>query len=428
VTSIEWVKNADGSQGRTWNPIRGCTRVSPGCGGPGPHGGCYAEVIAARFSGPGLPYHGIAEMRGGKARWTGKLAFIEEKLTEPLKVRKPTTWFVNSMSDLFHEGVPDEWIDRVFAVMALCPQHTFQVLTKRPARMREWFEERWQPTPAQRIEFPGLPAFDAPAQAEGDDRHERVYQAAGEFLDLDTVSDRFWNPDGSRKWPGWPLPNVWLGVSAEDQRRADERVPDLLATPAAVRFVSAEPLLGPIDFSNMELSGDYVLDALSPASAKDIWNDCWSPEATGMPLDECIRDFEEEGHSYPPSETKRPGLDWIIVGGESGPGARPMHPDWARQIRDACAAAGVAYLFKQWGAFQHGSTMGRATSLDRIVFNDGRILTDVTMPACKAEDRENGWKGRAPEMMALVGKKAAGRLLDGVEHNGFPAAAHPAGA
>lgn len=380
-TGIEWVKNPDGSQGRTWNPIRGCTRISPGCGGPGPHGGCYAEVIAARFSGPGLPYHGIAEMRGGKARWTGKLAFVEDKVTEPLKVRKPTTWFVNSMSDLFHESVPDEWIDRVFAVMALCPQHTFQVLTKRAARMRAYMAARsvdYSTSLAAAWHAIGLP----PAL----ERRSllRVWPQGGACL--------------GRELP-WPLPNVWLGVSAEDQRRADERVPDLLATPAAVRFVSAEPLLGPIDFNRLsrprrEGYGAGYLDALRG----------WTRGA---------------GHGYREFDAES-RLDWIIVGGESGPGARPMHPDWARQIRDACAAAGVAYLFKQWGAYQHGSTMGRTPSLDRIVFNDGRMLTDVTMPACKAEDRENGWQSRAPEMMALVGKRAAGRLLDGVEHNGFP--------
>lgn len=391
-TGIEWVKNADGSQGRTWNPIRGCTRVSPGCGGPGPHGGCYAEVIAARFSGPGLPYHGIAEMRGGKARWTGKLTFVEEKLAEPLKVRKPTTWFVNSMSDLFHESVPDEWIDRVFAVMALSPHHTFQVLTKRSARMRAYLAR----LESQREGFSGFAA-------------ERN-AAARLYLEAQNLNWFVDSPgDGAyllSRWPGWPLPNVWLGVSAEDQRRADERVPDLLATPAAVRFVSAEPLLGPIDFESMPFAEGDPRHKWSALTGQAIMH------ATG-----------EDGHpDFTVRLTKpfKPRLDWIIVGGESGPGARPMHPDWAREIRDACAAAGVAYLFKQWGAYQHGSTMGRAPSLDRIVFNDGRMLTDVTMPACKAEDRKNGWQGRAPEMMALVGKKAAGRLLDGVTHDGMP--------
>ena len=384
TSSIEWTD-------ATWQPITGCAIVSPGCTN------CYAMKLAGTRL-RNLPSRkGLTVQTKAGPVWNGKARLNEEWLTQPLTWRRPRKIFVCAHGDLFAEGVPDEWIDRVFAVMALCPQHTFQVLTKRPARMREWFEERWQPTPAQRIEFPGLPAFDAPAQAEGDDRHERVYQAAGEFLDLDTVSDRFWNPDGSRKWPGWPLPNVWLGVSAEDQRRADERVPDLLATPAAVRFVSAEPLLGPIDFTAMDAENDRGFGEI-----------------------DALRGIAYAG----PAVMGTNRLDWVIVGGESGVGARPMHPDWARQIRDACASAGTAYLFKQWGAFQHGSTMGRAPSLDRIVFNDGRILTDVTMPACKAEDREHGWQRRSPEMMALVGKKAAGRLLDGVEHNGFPEAPH----
>jgi protein gp37 len=121
-TKIQWTDRSD------WNPVRGCTRVSPGCGGPGPHGGCYAEVIAARFSDPGQPFHGFAKR--GPARWTGKVELIKERLTLPLRWRKPARIFVNSMFDLFHEALPDEAIDRVFAVMALCPQHVFQILTK----------------------------------------------------------------------------------------------------------------------------------------------------------------------------------------------------------------------------------------------------------------------------------------------------------
>jgi protein gp37 len=146
-SEIEWTE-------ATWNPIRGCSRKSPGCGGPGDHGGCYAEGIAARFSGPGQPYEGIAEMRGGKPRWTGKLAFIEPSLTLPLRWKKPRQIFVNSMSDLFHENVPYEWIDKIFAVMALCPQHTFQVLTKRSARMRGYLSAaRTHPVHGRRSEI-----------------------------------------------------------------------------------------------------------------------------------------------------------------------------------------------------------------------------------------------------------------------------------
>lgn len=297
MTKIEWVKSADGGQGRTWNPIRGCTRVSPGCGGPGPHGGCYAEGIAARFSGPGQAYHGIAEMRGGKPRWTGKLAFVEDKLTEPLRVRKPTTWFVNSMSDLFHEAVPDEWIDRVFAVMALAPQHTFQVLTKRSARMREW---------------------------------SRLNSTGGHILH---VASEIGEPKSGR----WPLSNVWIGVSCEDQQRADDRVPDLLATPAAARFVSAEPLLSRIDFLRTPRIGD-------------TWD--W---LTG----------EREACR---GKTTTPRLDWIICGSESGPRARPCNLDWVRSIKDQCVTAGVPFFWKQ-----HVEN-GRKNSLPQL---DGRTWAEL---------------------------------------------------
>ncbi|MBK8200407.1 MAG: phage Gp37/Gp68 family protein [Acidobacteria bacterium] len=251
TTGIQWCD-------ATWNPIRGCTRVSEGCR----H--CYAEAMAARFNRPGQWGHGIAEMRDGKPRWTGRVDVVKEALTLPLRWKKPgKRIFVNSISDLFHEAVPDEAIDRVFAVMALAPQHTFIVLTKRPARMRAWL------------------TFDRIAAV-----HREAEDAMTHREEIE---------------PNWPLPNVQMGVSVEDQPTADERIPDLLATPAAVRIVSAEPLLGPVDFLP------------------------WLH-----------------------------GIDQIIVGGESGPGARPMHPQWVRDIRDQVKAAGRALFFKQWG---HGSQL-----------------------------------------------------------------------
>ena len=396
TSSIEWTD-------ATWNPITGCSVVSPGCTN------CYAMKLAGTRLRSLPSRKGLTvETKAGPV-WNGKVRLNEEWLTQPLKWRRPRKIFVCAHGDLFAESVPDEWIDRVFAVMALAPQHTFQVLTKRAARMREWFEERWQPTPAQRIGFPGLPAFDVPAQAEGDDRHERVYQAAGEFLDLDTVSDRFWNPDGSRKWPGWPLPNVWLGVSAEDQRRADERVPDLLATPAVVRFVSAEPLLGPIDFEAMPFAdGD----------PRHRWS-----ALTGQAIMHATGEDGRPNFTVRMTEAIKPCLDWVIVGGESGPGARPMHPDWARQIRDACAAAGVAFHFKQWGSWK--------AEIDREV-QDPDWRADYSF---RLNDRESniawlnldggrGFHGERFHVMRRVAKGVAGRLLDGAEHNGFPEAHH----
>jgi protein gp37 len=299
ATSIEWATDV-------WNPIRGCTRVSEGCRN------CYAERVAARFSGPGLPYEGLAE-RGSKGpRWTGKVAWAgDETLMQPLHWRKPRRIFVNSMSDLFHESVPDEWVDRIFAVMALAPQHTFQVLTKRPERMREYCAGRgtadrvWHIT--KLIADRGLtPALN--------------YHSGGKAL---------FNP------APWPLRNVWLGVSVEDQATAHDRIPHLLAKPAAVRFISAEPLLGPVDLENV----DFVpfLDSLRKIPRPDPDNPNWP-----RMLYDTLR-----GHIKGPDDIGLPKLDWVIVGGESGPGARPMHPDWARSLRDQCAAAGVAFFMKQ---------------------------------------------------------------------------------
>ena len=252
-TKIEWTRGDDGELGYTWNPVRGCSRVSEGCR----H--CYAEAVAARFSGPGLPYEGLA----ADGKWTGKVKLIEKHLADPLRWTKPRRIFVNSMSDLFHEGISDEDIARIFVVMQKAKQHTFQVLTKRPKRMLEW---------------------------------------CGKIIRQRGDSE-------------WFLPNVWLGVSVEDQKTADERIPLLLQTPAAVRFVSAEPLLGP-----MEL--------------KEFINDGWLGHESGGPQG-WIND---------------PLLDWVIVGGESGPKARPMLLEWARKIVADCTAAGVAVFVKQLGA------------------------------------------------------------------------------
>ncbi len=350
-TNIEWAT-------KVWNPLAGCSVVSPGCTN------CYAMKMAARIEsmaagrGQTSSYDGLTRKTKAGAVWTGEMRLIESALTQPLRWRKPALIFVNSMSDLFHEDVPDAWIDQVFAGMALSPQHTYQILTKRVERMRRYLTDP--------------------------DRIVRM---------LDVEVD---HPTGRRQLSDlidfvvWakPLPNVWLGVSAEDQARADERIPDLLATPAAVRFVSAEPLLGPIDLTALELpGGDSVLDSLNRASPADHWASEWSPEATGVPLDEAIEGFEDWGFSHPPSEVKGPGLDWVIVGGESGPGARPMHPDWARQIRDDCAAAGVAFFFKQWGTYAWAES----------VEGDPSTLTHYR-----------------------AGKKAGGRLLDGMEHNAMP--------
>ena len=266
----------------TWNPIRGCSRVSAGCTS------CYAERQAARFAGPGQPYHGLAVVTPAGPRWTGEVRLVTERLADPLRWKRQRRIFVNSMSDLFHEKLTNEEIAAVFGVMAAAPQHVFQVLTKRAKRMREWFvwngEAGVHGCRAVAAEYIGEP-----------DKYPLLYPP------LDPRD---------RSEPTWPLPNVWLGVSAEDQPAADERVPELLACPAAVRWVSYEPALGPIDFRPW----------LGQLGELGAW--------TGFGA----------------------RLDWIVVGGESGPGARPFDVALARSTIAACKAAGVACFVKQFGA------------------------------------------------------------------------------
>jgi protein gp37 len=256
-SAIEWCD-------ATWNPVRGCTKVSPGCA----H--CYAETFAERWRGiKGHPYEQGFDLR-----------LVPEQLAIPLTWKKPRRVFVNSMSDLFQDGVPDEHIDKVFAVMALAPQHTFQVLTKRPERMRQWFEDSGRDAVTVTMQYPEF----VPANG-------RAYP----------------------RWPAaWPLPNVWLGVSVENQHCADERIPLLLQTPAAVRFISAEPLLEAIDLT-------------------------------------AIRRTRADGFMRP-LDGRFNRIDWLIIGFESGAGARSGQLEWARSLVAQCHTAGVAAFVKQLGA------------------------------------------------------------------------------
>lgn len=262
MSKIEWCE-------KTWNPVRGCTKVSPGCKN------CYAEVFAERW-------RGIA----GHAYEQGfDLRLVPHKLDEPLRRRKPTTYFVNSMSDLFHEEVPLDFIAAVFGVMAACPQHTFQVLTKRPARAKEFF--CWLDEQDRR---PGWACYHAAMTAGVDPG-----QACGA--------------------PTW-RDHVWLGVSVEDQKRARNRIPDLLNLPAAVRFLSCEPLLG---FVNLGLS---LLEG---------------------------------------------GVQWVIVGGESGGGARECEIAWVRHLVQECRRWGVPVFVKQLGsvwARENGSATSKGGDMD----------------------------------------------------------------
>ena len=335
MSKIEWT-------GETWNPVVGCSLASPGCTN------CYAMTMAARLenmsvthemvaggdAGPMRHYRGLTKKSKTGPVWTGKVALAPDAIiTKPLTWKKPRTIFVCSMADLFHESVPDAWIDRVFGMMARAHWHTYQVLTKRSARLRRY-----------------LSSFREDGQGFLTRGGVDAYKAG-------VVS---FNPKN------WPLPNVWLGVSAEDQKRADERIPDLLATPAAVRFVSAEPLLGPVDFTSPGPSQCLFVGGAAP---------------------------------YP--------VDWIIVGGESGPNARPMHPDWVRSIRDQCASAGTAFFFKQWGAW--------LPSNDDVNFSDGAEWAARHFPGRPVQQISSG------HTLVHVGKARAGRLLDGRTHDAMPA-------
>jgi len=351
-TKIEWTD-------ATWNPVTGCSVVSPGCTN------CYAMNLAGTRLRKHPSREGLTIDTKAGPVWNGKVRFNEQWLSQPLQWKRPRMVFVCAHGDLFHEDVPDEWIHRVFAVMALCPQHTFQVLTKRSARMREYCDR----------------GFGRLADVIMSMRTDK--SCVGPLPHI--------RPGAS--W--WPLANVWLGVSAEDQKRADERIPDLLSTPAAVRFVSAEPLLDLIDLRSIS-NGHWFCNALTGAR----WHD-----AEGGATDKIER------------------LDWVIAGGESGKSARPMHPDWARSLRDQCTGSGVAFFFKQygeWGPMKHTHAgFAEAGSLERFTCVSSTDRTRVGTASWHAGRGE-----KLPvEILEAVGKKTAGRLLDGREWNDMPAPA-----
>lgn len=281
ATTIEWTRADDGTSGATWNPVTGCTKVSPGCA----H--CYAETFAERFRGvPGHPYEQGFDLR----LWP-------ERLELPLRWRRPRRIFVNSMSDLFHDDIPAAYVAEVFRVMERAGWHTFQVLTK---------------------------------------RHQRLVGMA-------------------RQLP-WPA-NVWMGVSIENRHFA-ARADALRQVPAAVRFISAEPLLGPL---------------------------------TGLSLD---------------------GIDWLIAGGESGHRARPMHPAWVAELRDQCQAAEVAFFFKQWGAHAPEAELGESTPGQLVLLNGSG----------RRRARAASSPSDPPVRMRRVGKGRAGRQLEGRTWDEYPSA------
>jgi protein gp37 len=381
-SKIQWTTD-------TWNPVGGCSKVSPGC----KH--CYALKIAGRFSAPG-PYghsHGLAivDQKTKQAQWTGKLELFENRLLIPLRQRKPRRIFVNSMSDLFHENLPDAAIDRVYATMLLAPQHTFQVLTKRAARMATY------------LNAPGL--------------YRRWLAAADRVraqlprLHLDRVPISDPEKFGPPRW-------IWHGVSVEDQRAADDRIPLLVQVRSYVRFLSVEPLLG-----NVTLEKWILPDGIGwqCSGCRGYFSGSWKEVCPT-----CGRIGYWTGSHAGNQRPNRQAIGWVIVGGESGNDARPMHPAWVSRIAAECASGQVPFFFKQWGAWKpdlpvYPTETERRELQERneephedaeILFTSGAMTGPVPQP----DPRQNPW------WMVKVGKKKAGDLmLDGTVHHAFPA-------
>lgn len=330
----------------TWNVVRGCTRVSEGCRF------CYAEKLAAtRLSGPGRPYDGLAEMTPAGPRWTGKVVLVDSLLDQPLRWKRPRRIFVNAMSDLFHEGLTDRQIAKVVAVMFLAKWHTFQVLTKRVERMRALLTSemfRW--------------------------------------IVQEEITNMGW-PNGAKIHSAeyWPLRNVWWGASAENQDALDKRAKDLLAcrADAAVLWLSLEPLIGGITLTNALGGTLNVLDGMDFEDIGDIRDRGIFPKVDG-----------------------RPGVDLVVVGGESGPGARPMFPAWARALRDECKGTKTLYHHKQNGEWG-----------EVLDFRTGR---NGVPPKPMAEIPGEVIHLGGDSWLMRLGKKVTGRSLDGVEHNDLP--------
>lgn len=330
-THIEW---ADA----TVNAVNGCSVLSPGCTN------CYAMKLAGTRLKHVPSRAGLTQDSKAGPVWTGEVRLDEKQLLQPLRWKRPRRIFWNAHGDPFHPNVPWEWTAKVMASAFLSPHHIHMSLTKRADRMNAW--------------------FDTLATEGGAEDFSEIIELMAESVGREC------------DYPEWTLPleNVWLGVSVEDQTRADQRIPYLLDTPAAVRFLSCEPLLGQIDLTGLDGPGDPA--SHNVLAGRSIVTDCNGDEHL----------------------IETPTIDWVIVGGESGPGARPMHPDWARSLRDQCQSAGVPFFFKQVGEWLHEGELGWWP------------FGDEAIERCQSVGE-----------YYRVGKKSSGRLLDGREWNEVPA-------
>lgn len=338
---IGWL-NMPGYKPETWNPIVGCTKASPACND------CFAERMANRLSGmPKTAYYKEVITDG---KWNGRTVLAESQLTKPLQWKSPRMVFTVDMGDLFHESVPFVWIDAVFSIMSDNDKHIYVLLTKRPERIVEYYSYK-----------------------------KKI--------------------NGGIPWKA--KDNVWIGVTAENQKKADQRVSTLLTIPAKKRFVSIEPMLGPIDLTIIKYkvrNTQFITDTL-------------------------------DGTTFRKHDTNK--LDWVICGGESGPKARPMHPDWVRSVRDQCASANVPFFFKQWGewqsywfnmtskevCFKMYSSYLQFTQKDWVNKGDACISLDGKL--CKTGgDMQQAQYPVA--IMQRLGRKNTGNMIDGVRHQNWP--------
>lgn len=306
----------------TWSPAKGCSHVSLGCDN------CWAERQAARFCKPGEFFEGLVE----DGHWSGAPRLYEKELRKPLAWKRPRRIGVCFMGDLFHEEVSFLWIDRVFAVMESAKQHTFLLLTKRPLRMLEYLSQM---------------------------------------------------PDSAARRGNWPLRNVWLGTSVEDQETAVRRIPALLRCPAALHYVSVEPMLGPVDLTHLDVDGNHS-----------------DPENEWCQIDALTGRHSDMGRPCPSIDVR---LDWVVAGGESGPGARPTHPLWVYDLQRQCEQAWIPYWWKQWGGWVPVEK-GHGRPGDLIHY------TEVD---------------KNPMSMRRVGKKVAGNLIFGKVYQELPIGVKP---
>lgn len=374
---------ADGSKiswtDATWNVITGCSVISPGCTN------CYAmrEAGEGRVKNHESRVGLTAPSKAGPV-WTGEVRFNPYWLDVPLHWQRARRVFVCAHGDMFHDAVPVLWLDLMMAVMAMSPRHNFQILTKRAAGMRAYFET--------------LPH-------RGDEVLKAIRDNWTGMSEAQAVAV-------ARLVISGPLPNVWLGVTVEDQKRADERLGDLLAIPAAKHFASYEPALGPVDWRRVK-------------------SDLGGHEGLGYRFDTLAGVIVRSDGSVVTQATGR--LDWIIAGGESGPNARPAHPEWFRVARDQCAATGVIFHFKQWGQWRH-VPLPDGSALDLNSIGPGKtpiinVPAGQEAPAFKKGARLQvvgiegaGTLGSPVALMLRCKSKAeAGHLLDGAEHLDFPA-------